>query len=69
MTLRNARCNDEERWRLHVKVVAKIKITMAFQVVVVKQMGYQYAINGLASVADFELGSPFLRIGFGNLFF
>jgi len=69
MILRNARRNKEERWILHVKFVATIKITMAFQVVVVKEIRHQYALNGLAPVAVFDIGSPFHRIGFGDIFF
>jgi hypothetical protein len=42
---------------------------MAFQVVVVRDMRHQYAINGLASMAVFDIDSPFLGIGFGDLFF
>jgi hypothetical protein len=40
---------------------------MAFKIVVVREMRHQYAINGFASVAVFDIGSPFLRIGFGDL--
>ena len=42
---------------------------MAFQIVVVRDMKHQYAINGLASVAVFDIGAPYLGIGFGDLFF
>lgn len=47
----------------YVKFVAKIQITMAFQVVVVREMRHQSAINGLSSVAVFDIGSPILGIG------
>jgi hypothetical protein len=40
---------------------------MAFQVV--KEKRHKYAINRLASVAVFDIGSPFLGMGFGDLFF
>jgi len=42
---------------------------MGFQVVVLREKRHQYAINGLASVVVFDIGSPFLGICFGDLFF